>query len=438
MMKIIFFSLFLTPLLTNWWLVSSMLSLFMIYLLSFSLKSFYINISYGYGMDNISYWLIVLSFWIVFLMIFASYKIKMTNNFKNEFIFMNLFLLIMLVLSFSTSNLLYYYIFFESTIIPTLFLIFGWGYQPERLSAGFYFLFYTLFASLPLFLGIIYIYNFSNCLFMFMITIDSSFYLYLCMILAFLFKMPMLFFHFWLPKAHVEAPISGSMILAGVLLKLGGYGFYRVYTFLNDFSVFYNYIPLVISMFGTFIVGFLCLCQFDIKTLIAYSSVAHMGLVIGGIMTLNVWGLYGSFVLMLGHGLCSSGLFCLANIVYERTYSRSLLINKGLVTCMPVGALFWFIFSANNMSSPISLNFVGEIFLVNSIMSYNYFLFFYLAFSAFLSCCYSIYLFSITQHGSLFSLLNINMTFSIREYLLLLFHLVPLNLLFLGLDLFMY
>uniref|UniRef100_A0A8K1RS03 NADH-ubiquinone oxidoreductase chain 4 n=1 Tax=Megalotomus costalis TaxID=763254 RepID=A0A8K1RS03_9HEMI len=435
MMKLIFMSLFLIPLLSNWWLFCLFLMIFSFIMLSYSMTLYFSSLSYGFGLDILSFCMIILTIWILFLMIMASGKILFLMNYKSEFLLMEFLLLIFLILTFSTTNFFMFYLFFESSMIPTLFLIFGWGYQPERFMAGLYLLFYTLFASFPLLLCIFYIYMKYNTLFYFLINLDYlNLYIYLSMIFAFLVKMPMFFLHFWLPKAHVEAPVSGSMILAGVLLKLGGYGLLRIFSFLK-FN-FFNNIFIIISLFGTLIVGFLCLMQVDIKSMIAYSSVAHMGLVICGIMTCNYYGLLGSLILMIGHGLCSSGMFALADIIYERSHSRSLLINKGYIIFMPSMALFWFLFSANNMSSPPSLNLLGEIFLINSILSWSSFSMIFLAFSSFLSCCYSIYLYSIVQHGSMFSGLKVKFDGNIREYLLLLFHLIPLNLLFLKSDIF--
>nr|UPL65632.1 NADH dehydrogenase subunit 4 [Gralliclava horrens] len=435
MMKLIVFILFLIPLVSYWWLMVVSLIFLSFILFMYPLNMFFGSISYGFGMDLVSWCMVFLTIWIVFLMIMASSKIKFLNNYSKEFLFMLLVLSIFLVLTFSTSNLFLFYLFFESSMVPTLFLIFGWGYQPERFLAGLYLLFYTLFASFPLLVSIFYIYMNSFTLFYFLIDlIDCNYYMYMALILAFLVKMPMVFVHFWLPKAHVEAPVAGSMILAGVLLKLGGYGLFRVLSFMNNHE--FNYFWIILSLFGGFMVGLLCLSQVDIKSMIAYSSVAHMGLVISGIMTCCSYGLWGSLLLMIGHGLCSSGLFALANMIYERSHSRSLMINKGYISFMPAMSMFWFLFSINNMASPPSLNLMGEILLINSIMSWSSLTSIFLAFSSFLSCCYSIYLYSITQHGNLFSGLKYESGGYIREYLLLLFHWVPLNFLFLKSDIF--
>nr|UPL65593.1 NADH dehydrogenase subunit 4 [Leptocoris augur] len=434
MMKIMLMIIFLIPLFNLWWLFCSLLCFYSFYLLLFNVNNYFSYISYGFGLDLVSYCMILLTFWILFLMILASGKIYILNNYKSEFLMLMFFLLLMLVMTFSTMNLFFFYLFFESSMIPTLLLIFGWGYQPERFAAALYLLFYTLFASFPLLLMIFYIYNNHYTLYYYMINLECNYFMYLSLILAFLVKMPMVFFHFWLPKAHVEAPVAGSMILAGILLKLGGYGLFRVFSFVTNFSL--NYLSLILSLFGGFMVGMLCLSQIDIKSMIAYSSVAHMGLVIGGIMTMNLYGLWGSLLLMIGHGLCSSGMFALANIIYERTHSRSLIINKGFIVFMPTMTMFWFMFMINNMASPPSLNLLGEILLINSIMSWSNLTFIFLAFSSFLSCCYSIYLYSITQHGVLYSGLFHESGGYMREYLMLFFHWLPLNFLFLKTDIY--
>nr|YP_002995749.1 NADH dehydrogenase subunit 4 [Stictopleurus subviridis]ACF04100.1 NADH dehydrogenase subunit 4 [Stictopleurus subviridis] len=434
MMKMLFVLFFMIPMCSSWWLYSIVLCILTFYLLTFNLTNFMSFLSYGFGMDIVSFCMVLLTFWIVFLMIMASGALKFNDNYKIEFLLVLLFLLLTLYLTFLTSNLFLFYLFFESSMVFTLLLIFGWGYQPERFTAGLYLLFYTLFASFPLLLCIFYIFNNCYTLFYFMIDLNFNTFIYLSLVLAFLVKMPMVFFHFWLPKAHVEAPVSGSMILAGVLLKLGGYGLFRVFYFMNYLQ--FNYFWIILSLFGGFMVGFLCLNQVDMKSMIAYSSVAHMGLVICGIMTNNYYGFLGSLVLMISHGLCSSGMFALANILYERSHSRSLLINKGFMTFMPSMSMFWFLFSINNMASPPSLNLLGEIVLINSIISWSTLSFIFLAFSSFLSCCYSIYLYSITQHGFMFGGLYNNFSGSIREYMMLFFHWLPLNLLFLKVDIF--
>uniref|UniRef100_UPI0030020962 NADH dehydrogenase subunit 4 n=1 Tax=Parotis fallacialis TaxID=3112170 RepID=UPI0030020962 len=440
MMKFFFMLIFMIPLCFNlnmYWMVQMILFLMMFMFMNLTLNiENYSNLSYMYSCDILSYGLILLSIWICILMLMSSENLYKENYYLNFFIFNLIFLLIMLYLTFSIMNLFMFYLFFEGSLIPTLMLIIGWGYQPERIQAGMYLLFYTLFVSLPLLLGIFYIFNEMNCImFYFLKFFNFEFYLlYFSMIMAFLVKMPMYFVHLWLPKAHVEAPVSGSMILAGIMLKLGGYGLIRVMILLQQMGLKYNIIWISISLIGGFYISLKCFCQVDIKSLIAYSSVAHMSLVISGIMTMNYWGFFGSYILMIGHGLCSSGMFCLANINYERLHSRSLYINKGMMNFMPSMSLWWFLMMSSNMAAPPSLNLMGEISLINSLLSWSWISMLMLMLISFFSAGYSLYLYSYTQHGKYYSGIYSFYTGLSREYLLLMLHWFPLNILVMKID----
>nr|AND96521.1 NADH deshydrogenase subunit 4 [Onthophagus alcyon] len=441
MMKFIMMMIFMIPLsfkIKSFWLNQCMYFLmFFLFMLVNSYNYIFKNISYFLGCDLLSYCMILLSFWICSLMIMASESLNYKNYYMNFFMFVILMLLIFLYITFSSMNLFLFYLFFEMSLIPTLILIVGWGYQPERLQAGIYLLFYTLLVSLPMMISIFFYYEkFFSLDFFFINNMISNVYMYMCINLAFFVKMPMYLVHLWLPKAHVEAPVSGSMILAGVLLKLGGYGLMRLMMIFLEIGMKINLIFILISMYGGLLVSLICMRQIDIKSLIAYSSVAHMGLVLGGIMTMTYWGMCGSLVMMLAHGLCSSGLFCLANINYERFISRSMYLNKGMINLIPSMSLWWFLLSSSNMAAPPSLNLLGEIMLINSLVSWNSLLMLMLMFLSFFSAVYSLYLYSYTQHGKLYSGLFSLFTGVVREYLLLMLHWFPLNILILKSEIF--
>lgn len=285
-------------------------------------QSWFRSVRYFRGKDVLRYMIVLLSVWICCLIVTASVKVKISNSYPGLFLLVVLILLISLYVAFASMNLLLFYIFFEMSLIPTLHLILGWGYQTERLQAGVYLLFYTLFGSLPMIIRIFYLYRVSGSIdYFYFIPVDSLLF-FLCINFAFIVKIPMYFVHLWLPEAHVEAPVSGSMILAGIMLKLGGYGLIRLLSVRAPVISKINHYIISVSLVGDLVVSFICLYQPDIKSLIAYSSVSHIGLVLGGLMTLSYWGVYGGLVIIIAHGLCSSGLFCLANIRYERFLSR--------------------------------------------------------------------------------------------------------------------
>nr|AYR05119.1 NADH dehydrogenase subunit 4 [Coleoptera sp. ACP-2013] len=441
MMKFLMMMMFLIPisLMNLYWLISYMFLLMsFMCLLNMKYSFLMMNLSYCFFSDLLSYTMLLLSFWICFLMILASSKINKLKNYVKVFNFMILMLMISLFMTFSMNNLFLFYVFFEMSLIPVLILIIGWGYQPERIQAGSYLLFYTLLASLPMMIFMFLFFKKSYSL-SFLIINDykiNSILMFFFMSMVFLVKMPMYFVHLWLPKAHVEAPVSGSMILAGVMLKLGGYGMLRL---LNNFviiNVTFNYLIVTVSLLGGVIVSLICLRQSDMKSLIAYSSVSHMGLMLGGLITMNFWGLYGVLGIMIAHGLCSSGLFSLANINYERMSSRSLYLNKGMMNSMPSLALWWFLLCSSNMAAPPSFNLLSEIMLINSLVSWSVNCMILVGLISFFSAAYSLYLFSYSQHGQIYSGMYFYMNSKFQEFQLLALHWIPLNLMILKSEFF--
>nr|YP_010926801.1 NADH dehydrogenase subunit 4 [Latreutes anoplonyx]WKF54308.1 NADH dehydrogenase subunit 4 [Latreutes anoplonyx] len=438
MMKFVFMSIFMLMFVKDWMVTQAMMYLISGLFMMVVMSDFHTKmLGYGMGLDGVSYILVFLSFWICGLVVKSSQGVYNSNNNSSLFLTMNLLLMISLLFTFSFNDYLLFYISFESSLIPTLILILGWGYQPERLQSGLYMLFYTLFASLPLLVSLLSLYSMSGTLNFFLQTVYMSGYTfmdyiwYFCLLFAFLVKLPMFGVHFWLPKAHVEAPVGGSMILAGVLLKLGGYGMIRMMYVIAVMNQDFMWFWMSIGLVGGIIISLVCLRQTDAKSMVAYSSVCHMGLVLCGLILMNSWGYAGAVTVMVGHGLCSSGLFCIVNIVYERLGSRNLLVNKGLLNMMPSMGLWWFLLIVGNMAAPPTLNLLGEISLMISVVSWSKVTMLGVAVMGLLSASYSLYLYSASQFGvnnySMFSFCSGKM----REYLVLSLHWIPLNILIL-------
>uniref|UniRef100_UPI0030FEE2A2 NADH dehydrogenase subunit 4 n=1 Tax=Amblyomma papuanum TaxID=3065601 RepID=UPI0030FEE2A2 len=386
-----------------------------------------------FKVDILSNTLILLTVWLSFLMILASFKNYIFKD-KSFLFYVNL-MMFLLVICFSVSNLLMFYLFFESVLFPIILLIFGWGTQPERIQAGFYMLMYTLVGSVPM-LIMIMIFKKNSLMYFYM---DWQNYImgffFLVLMMGFMVKIPVFFFHLWLPKAHVEAPISGSMILAGILLKLGIYGIFRFKCFFLTELAYWSHFLMIASIWGGVIISIVCLFQIDIKSLIAYSSVCHMSIVFSGCMNLMYYSSFGSILLMLGHGLCSSGLFCLANMLYERFFTRSMILIKGMIKIFPSLSLWWFLFCMVNMSAPLTMNLFGEFFLILSILKISMMFILPLMMMIFLSACYSVFMFSYLNHGEGWMVWSSNLISS-REYFLLFLHFFPLFIWLMKMDFF--
>ena len=338
--------------------------------------------------------LVLLSIWLIMLMIIAQKRV----NYKKLLLINMIVLLVRLVFTFNTTNIIIFYFFFEWSLIPIFFIIIGWGYQPERLKASLSLFFYTLFASLPLLISIVIIINWSGSVKLrIIITQGMPNFLWTITVLAFLVKFPMYFVHLWLPKAHVEAPVSGSIILAGVLLKLGGYGIIRLIRVTNIRIISSQIIAL--ALIGGGILGVLCIVQRDIKVVIAYSSVVHIALVIAGRLRLTKWGFEGVLIIILAHGVCSSGIFAAANMIYERRHSRRFFFNSGLLNRRAIFRIVWFVLIVANFGGPFTYNLLGEILLILNLSSLTINSLSVILFLSFFSAAYRLILYRSTNQG---------------------------------------
>nr|AHM02379.1 NADH dehydrogenase subunit 4 [Hippocampus spinosissimus] len=399
------------------------------------------NLNGSMATDPLSTPLLILTCWLLPLMILASQNHTTNNPINRQRTYISLLtsLQMFLILAFSATELIMFYVMFEATLIPTLLIITRWGNQTERLNAGTYFLFYTLAGSLPLLIALLMLQNKTGSLSMLTLQYSnplSLIYLgnklwWVGCLLAFLVKMPLYGIHLWLPKAHVEAPIAGSMILAAVLLKLGGYGMMRLMNILEPLSKQLSYPFMILALWGIIMTGMICLRQNDLKSLIAYSSVSHMGLVTTGILIQTPWGFTGALVLMIAHGLTSSALFCLANTNYERTHSRTMVLARGLQMILPLMATWWFTASLANMALPPLPNLMGELMIISSLFNWSPWTLVLTGLGTLITAAYSLYLFLTTQRGPLTNhLLHMEPSHS-REHLIMTLHLTPLILLIL-------
>nr|AHM02347.1 NADH dehydrogenase subunit 4 [Plectropomus leopardus] len=450
MLKILIPTLMLVP--TTWltpakWLWpttlthSLLIALASLSWLNYSSETGWTSLNPYMATDPLSTPLLVLTCWLLPLMILASQNHTAQEPISRQRMYITLLtsLQIFLIMAFSATEIIMFYVMFEATLIPTLILITRWGNQTERLNAGVYFLFYTLAGSLPLLVALLVLQNHSGTLSL--LTLPYTCPLQLSMntdklwwvgcLMAFLVKMPLYGVHLWLPKAHVEAPVAGSMVLAAVLLKLGGYGMMRMILVLDPLTKELGYPFIILALWGVIMTGSICLRQTDLKSLIAYSSVSHMGLVIGGILIQTPWGFTGALILMIAHGLTSSALFCLANTNYERTHSRTMLLARGLQMVLPLMTAWWFIASLANLALPPLPNLMAELMIIVSLFNWSWWTLILTGAGTLITASYSLYMFLVTQRGPLPSHIIALAPSHSREHLLIALHLLPLILIIL-------
>nr|YP_009228886.1 NADH dehydrogenase subunit 4 [Xenoturbella monstrosa]ALS20076.1 NADH dehydrogenase subunit 4 [Xenoturbella monstrosa] len=364
--------------------------------------------SHSLSSNFISSPLMMLSVWLTPLMLLAS-KTMLLNKTETQmktFLTMTSILQTTLILTFSVNEWILFFIMFETTLIPTLTLITKYGAQKERLMAGTYFMIYTLCGSLPL-LASLLVMNTKTGTSNMTITMlqingmEMKNMWWLISLSGFFIKMPLFSMHLWLPKAHVEAPVAGSMILAAVLLKMGGYGLMRMTPMFTPSSLLTaNKIIMALALWGTLMTSMICLRQTDLKALIAYSSVAHMSMTTAAILIVTSWSWQGAYNMMIAHGLTSSMLFALSNTIYERSNTRNLTISRGYKTLMPSMYMWWLLAMMSNMSLPPSINFLGEIMMIFSLTSWSVITVMITAMATLLTALYSLYTIIMTQHGS--------------------------------------
>ena len=362
------------------------------------------GISYHLGIDGVSILFVILTTMLVPICILASYEsIKFSVK---EYLISFLALETFMIGVFCSLDLVLFYLFFEGGLIP-MFLIIGIWVGERRVYSTFKFFLYTLAGSVFMLLAIIYIFISTGTtdvetLLMYNFTTNEQLILWIAFFTSFMVKIPMWPFHTWLPDAHVEAPTAGSVILAGVLLKMAGYGFIRFSIgFFPDASEFFAPFIFSLSVIAIIVTSLIALVQEDMKKLIAYSSVAHMGFVTLGIFTFTVQGIEGGIIQMISHGIVSAALFLCVGVVYDRLHTREIARYGGLVSKMPFYSFSFMIFILASLGLPGTSGFVGEFLVLLSIFSINTYFAIFATTGVVLAATYSLWLYRRIIFGAL-------------------------------------
>jgi len=340
------------------------------------------NVDYHLGVDGISMLFVILNSFITVLVVIAGWSVigsRVGQYYAS-------FLMLSGVMNgvFSALDGVLFYVFFEATLIPMFIIIGVWG-GPNRVYAAVKFFLYTLAGSLLMLVALLYLYGKSGGSFAIPdwhrlpLSLSAQTWLFFGFLLAFAVKVPMWPVHTWLPDAHVEAPTGGSVVLAAIMLKLGAYGFIRfTLPILPDASRSLAWLMIALSLIAVVYIGLVALVQTDLKKLIAYSSISHMGFVTLGLFVFNAWGVEGALVQMISHGFVSAALFLCVGVLYDRMHTRRISDYGGVVNTMPRFASLMMLFAMANSGLPATSGFVGEFMVIMGAMQAN----FWLAFAA--------------------------------------------------------